>query len=191
MTDTVYLLGKLRAEAAIPVLLKLIVSYGMLHGPDGDSHEMLALFRIGPPVIPHLVREIEEAYERSSHSNPFVGYGFTFEMGNDNDGDEVKVRGKTNQKRGDKRIAYRIQRRAVRILGELGDPQVLPVLENLLKEMKGSLPVVVDDALFIRSEQLQLIDALEGAIKTIRNDPEQPNEPGIPQVKQIHYRWQE
>jgi len=113
--DIVELLGRLKAEGAIPLLITLMGQKD-IGGPwEMFSPEMRALVQIGPPAVPYLISSIENA-EVTARAREFADDPiFT---------DEVKQRIR-------KTFVFQIQSRASIVLGEIGDARALPILRKL------------------------------------------------------------
>ncbi|MEN3331489.1 MAG: hypothetical protein V7641_854 [Blastocatellia bacterium] len=113
-SDICELLGRLRAEAAIPVLMKMMETEDSIGSEERMNPAMKALVRIGPVIFPRIIEAIETAESRAAATK----FGF------DHTPSEFFIRAET----------VKIQARAAMILGAMGDTRALPILEELLNK---------------------------------------------------------
>jgi HEAT repeat protein len=132
--DACELLGKLKAEEAIPILIERMQTREEHSAAIRLSDEMLALINIGTVAVPSLIEAIETAeLKANSNYRPYTTISLETE--------EVRTReikDKTN----------RTQIRAIRTLGEIGDERALPILERLLEDKDNqSLKIFLEYAI--------------------------------------------
>lgn len=156
MSDIVYLLGELKAEQAIPVLVELLHKQITVRA---SGAEVDALLRIGDAAVPQLINYLEEARIRGLGFETVV-YGWSVVVKSD-DGETDKYN--DSEQRGDnQKILARTtlenrrinvtRRKILWILGEIGDKRAIPVLEGLSN--------TIDDK--------SLIVTIQGTISKIR-----------------------
>jgi HEAT repeat protein len=105
--DVCGLLGRLRAEAAIPLLIRIMEERWENDLMDKWSPERQALVEIGAPPVPAIIESTitaDATHDRLKHRDPNQVPGFT------------------------------IQLRAAKVLERIGDARALPVLESLLAD---------------------------------------------------------
>lgn len=121
-SDIVNLLGDLRAEKAVPILVE-IVNKNLL---GMDKSEIYALRCIGKTAIPELIKDLDESYIRSRGCGMDF-YKWTTEYLDaeveDKDFDEDKLT--TEQ-------INSVRQKVIGILAMIPDPRSLPALESLL-----------------------------------------------------------
>ena len=139
--DVVYLMGELRAEEAIPILIKIMERRDMYSEPDGYGFELEALHKIGSSAVPYLMAAIREARVTAKEQNDMLigcvmhlgesgvtlrreeeSQRITYEETDEEDEEEINAR------------FYKIQKRAVTVLGSIGDESALPFLRKLAQE---------------------------------------------------------
>ena len=117
-SDVCELLGRIRAEEAIPALIDAMISVESFNAWETMSPQMQALIAIGAPGVPKLIDAIETAGLRAGAINFGDDPIFT---------EEARRRLARIQ-------IFRTQARSCMVLGEIGDATALPVLEKLLAE---------------------------------------------------------
>lgn len=167
MSDVISLLGDLKAAEGVPILIHIMEN--METGvSEGWGIEMEALFKIGSPAVPNLIRSIENANRTASTAifqRP-ITLGFSFMIGaeddEENSKDDEEAKGPDDEMALDpdekaeiERKALRIKNKAIRVLGEIGDKNALPYLESLTKTI----------------DNLPLVPSVLAAIREIRNEP--------------------
>jgi HEAT repeat protein len=151
--DIIYLLGELKSEEALPVLIDWMwhapyeVTVFSGSGKPRWNDAMKALVRMGGVAVPSLIETLERA-ESIANSVEYNNVPLP----------DGAVRTIQDQAEENKR---RIQTRAVLVLGEIGDERALPALERMLE--KGS------DRLEIRE------DYVRDAIEKIRGKAKEPS----------------
>jgi hypothetical protein len=113
--DGIDLLGSLRAEAAVPVLIQLMFEELEIAGRKHDYPEMDAIRKIGPPAIPGLIKTIETA-DQTAKSIEITGQRWS-----------LKQRQQIRES-----VRHVIQERTVVLLGRMRDARVLPFLDELM-----------------------------------------------------------
>lgn len=127
-SDSCELLGRLRAEEAIPILIEAMEDEDSIDSWESMNSAMLALVEIGSAAVPEIIRSIETANERAA-ATPFPEGEHPSDF-------FVKTETAKNQAR------------AAMVLGEIGDVQALPVLEELRRSTdNGFLRPYVDRAI--------------------------------------------
>ncbi len=111
--DVMEILGRLQAQAAVPLLIRIMEEREIDNLWEKMRSEMYALVAIGSPAVPRLIELIKEA-KVAAKRNP---HGIS---------------------------AYRLQVRAAKVLGLIGDARALPVLKELLRRGKD---VIVSQAI--------------------------------------------
>lgn len=134
--DTAELLGQLHAVDAVPILIELMRRQVAADWPRGLDRVMRSLAQIGPPAVPALMQEIENAPSKA-HSVVLRDENSSSESG---DRDE-----ENNQWDVSREVAI-IRIRAVLVLGEIGDERALPAIERLLHPTSGPIPLEVESA---------------------------------------------
>jgi hypothetical protein len=104
------LAGLLRVEEAVPLLVRMIEDGEPLSLWEKTGPEMTALAQIGPGAVPAVIESIENA-EATAQRNHDSGCETCPD-------------------------AFRIQIRGAKVLGDIGDPVALPLLERLMQETK-------------------------------------------------------
>jgi hypothetical protein len=145
--DVIELLGVLRAEAAVPVLVEILETEGggiNFSSAQNMRPEMIALVKIGPPAVPALIQSIQDANRRVAHA---VSYPTRlilsptpepsefheseceeFEEETDAEDDGRALDGPLDV------MAMRLIARAAMVLGAIGDTSALPALQAMLTE---------------------------------------------------------
>lgn len=141
MADVVHLLGELRAQPAVPILIEILnkrSGSGGLGAPEND-----ALCRIGEAAVPALIKDLDESTIRAYGFGP-VQYGYlvvaeaAHNAASETDGLDHQSEDDENLDReGEDRQIDLIRERVVWVLGEIGDPRSLPALQNLAKSTKN------------------------------------------------------
>jgi HEAT repeat protein len=121
--DIIELLGRLKAVQAIPSLIAAMRGEQSAGASEQMSMAMRSLVEIGRPSVPPLLKLLEDA-ETVASSAPNVA--------------------NTKVTQAEKRIStrlevLRIRARAAMVLGEIGDPRALPVLEGLLSSSQDQI----------------------------------------------------
>jgi HEAT repeat protein len=156
MSDAIELLGRLKAEKAVPVLVRIMTGRNIFMGWGGP--EMVALCRIGPASVPYLIALVEDARSWASQEwdlavcmltrdpqlarqaiplPPVGDNGQEDAQDKDDEGYEDAIVRRTN--------AIRV--RAVEVLGKIGDRRALPVLNGLLQEVGPGVAHAARDAI--------------------------------------------
>jgi len=137
--DAAELLGQLHAVEAVPILIAVLHRQVEASFPRGLNRVMRSLVQMGPPAVPALLEEIENA---SSTAPSLV---FRDEDAPSESGDKPRLHEKNNQWDGSREVAI-IRIRAAMILGEIGDGRALPVLERLFHRTSESVPQDIESA---------------------------------------------
>lgn len=160
--DLVQLLGSLRAEKAIPLLIEILETERPLHAWESVYPEMEALSQIGVAAVPTLLEVIENANERAEiadwypsgsiiESNTAVGdYDKNGELQLDEEREEG-LDAELPEQRTEGELSFeamRIIKRAAKVLGAIGDARALPSLERVLhSDHTGFVKPVVEQAI--------------------------------------------
>ncbi len=132
MQDAICLLGELKAEEGVPVLIRIME--GQAQNSRGTGYEMIALRRIGSAAVPYLIKAIEESHARASEVD-WVIFGYAIELG---EAEDESFPDQENQDTDEddeaeiKEIAAIIRKKSLRVLGAIGDLRAIPFLEKLL-----------------------------------------------------------
>jgi HEAT repeat protein len=155
MTDVVHLLGELKAEQVVPLLMEMVNRNweSTLFGLEFDTPETKALARIGAAAVPPLIENLNEATIRAYGFEPLArGWRVVVAQEDDDEPDPDEKLFHQNQ-------IGNVRLRVAFILGDIGDARALPYLEKLLAEIKSSpgspvfqgapssLPLVIDEAI--------------------------------------------
>lgn len=149
MTDVVYLLGELKAESAIPILIEIANRHWEV-GPAGydlTPPETKALCRIGKAAVPQLIRSLDETSIRAHGFEP-VTFGWWLP---DEPEDEEDTGEDIERKRSEESKIGLVRHRIISVLAEIGDVRAVPALRSLQKAIEGhtgkdSLVYGIDDS---------------------------------------------
>jgi len=141
MSDVISLLGELRSPEGVPVLI-----YIMENQSTGSSEpagiELDALAKIGSPAIKNLIRSTENAQDtaRIAFFRRPVTFGFVISFDPDDEVDDEETANQVRELELDseekaeiERMALKTKQKSVKALGQIGNQQALPFLENLIK----------------------------------------------------------
>jgi PBS lyase HEAT-like repeat len=133
MTHVVHVLGELKAEQAIPLLMEMVNRHweGSYLGLEFDTPETAALERIGVVSVPLLIENLNEATIRAYGFEPLV-HGWRVVV--DEDDDEADPEEELDRQTHIGNVRLRV----ALVLGDIGDTRALPYLEELLAEIKSS-----------------------------------------------------
>lgn len=133
MTDVVRLLGDLKGEQAIPLLMEMVNrNWECTHlGVQFCTPETAALERIGAASVPHLVRNLNEATIRAYGFEPLV-HGWRVAVDDEADDDEPDP----DEERDRQCHVGNVRFRVAVVLGDIGDTRAAPYLEELLAVIK-------------------------------------------------------
>lgn len=121
-SDVCQILGKIRCEEAISLLIDLMGSYDTSGSSEQTGPEMYALIDIGQPAVPRLIETIETA-EQKIAATINVGPMFT----------EIE------KQRMIAHDVFHLQTRAAMVLGGIGDDAALPALMKLQATTKNQI----------------------------------------------------
>lgn len=139
--DTIFLLGRLKAEKAAPFLIKLMENRAMLHG-YGYTNEMIALESIGAAAIPYLIKAITEAEDRvRSWSLEAIDFQYNLNLVKPDSAKKslIELADDDHQAQSEEeiqRMTYFIQYRALNVLRMMKAHQAIPDLKKMIKETK-------------------------------------------------------
>jgi hypothetical protein len=136
MTDVVYLLGELKAEQAISLLMAMVNRHWESNhlGLEFRTPEAAALLRIGAAAGPLLVKNLDEATIRGFGFEPLV-YGWRVVVEEEQeDYDEQDPDDELDRQTHIGNVRLRV----AMILGDIGDTRALPHLGKLLAEIESS-----------------------------------------------------
>lgn len=191
MTDVVHILGELRAEQALPLLMEMVNRHweSTYLGLEFDTPETVALGRIGAASVPKLVQNLDEATIRAHGFEPLVyGWQVAVEEEDQEDDDGVDPDEEIDRQTHIGNVRLRV----AAVLGEIGDTRALPYLEKLLEEIKsstgspvfgtaGSLSGTVDSAIArIKKTGPWSVDRDVTTPERIRSVPISANDSGPP-----------
>ncbi|HEV8483807.1 MAG TPA: hypothetical protein VGV87_09685 [Blastocatellia bacterium] len=137
--DVIALLGELRAAKSAPLLVEIMENRIMDNLFEKMRPEMTALANIGAAAVPYLISSIETAKQKA------LSVQFP-----DPRTDEERTRYVMTQ-------TARTQLRAAMVLGEIGDPRGLPVLQRLL-EPTSDLNLVRPETVVVKHAIKQIQD---------------------------------
>jgi HEAT repeat protein len=144
--DIIQLLGSLRAEKAIPLLIEIMESDRPMHAWESTYPEMEALCQIGAAAVPSLIEAIESANQRAEDAD-WYPTGYIIETHSANTEDDLAAEcsdpdepdeavdaelSEEPTEAGFSWEAKRIIARTAKVLGEIGDPRARPILERVL-----------------------------------------------------------
>lgn len=141
--DVVYLLGELRAEEAIGILIRILEGRNMYVVPDTYGCESESLQKIGYPAVPCLIAAIRGARSTAEkHSDIHLGCVMDFgEIDSPQNNETVRLPiawfEEGDEQETEEEVNFRVRRiqcRSLRILGAIRDPTALPFLTQLLAE---------------------------------------------------------
>ena len=162
ISDIVELLGRLRAEAAVPNLIRIMQSRDLYAGTDGFGKEMVALTRIGEPAVPYLIAALKDAKETARRRED-VNLSFVVDE-EETDEEEVGEIINWDQSEEDaEEIAIRLHKillRAVMALGEIGDSKGLSFLEGFLKETDNESVIAEIKAILLKRSEKRIRNAI-------------------------------
>jgi HEAT repeat protein len=171
ISDAIFLLGELGAVEAVPVLIHIMENGEMYTSSQPRGIEMDALCRIGAPAVPFLIKSIENAKISAAEAEP-VYFGFSIEIDSEGkaDGEASDQQGQSalddpDFEQGIEQIALSIKRKALDVLGEIGDKEALPFLENLTQKEGNK----------------SLVYGILATIKRIKSEPSTLTGPQSPQ----------
>lgn len=153
ITDAIYLLGKLRAVEAIPVLIRIMEGRSIFQDPDGWGDEMIALSRIGSPAVPYLMATIQNA-KATAERQEDIHLGWEIQHAQPDcdlsqEGNEAMSDEDIEEEQDEVRIRFRkIQERSIMVLSEIGDHIAWSYLRRLMLETRDqALFTVIAEAL--------------------------------------------
>lgn len=149
IADVISLLGELRAEGAIPSLIRIMEGRDMYSEPDGYAIEAQALLQIGAPAVPFLIKALDEAKTTAIKGEDiYLGCVIHCDSITNLRDDEDNLTIRSEQHSGEEdddddyddinTRFYKIQRRAIRVLGDIGDPKALPFLRSLVEDTRDA-----------------------------------------------------
>lgn len=138
MTDIVQLLGELRAEQAIPILIEIMNKHYGIGGLGGS--EKYALCHIGEAAVPDLIKDLEESNIRAyGFDRVIYGYSLVVEPAEDEASDTDEEENEDLSETYERRQIGVIRQRVVWVLGEIGSARSLPALHKLLDAIPAFL----------------------------------------------------
>ena len=166
ISDAISLLGELKAVEGVPILIRIMENRDTgVSEPTGV--ELEALRKIGLPAVPSLIKSIEDAHVNAARLQPPIIFGYVISFGSEDDLDNTEDEDWEDERDGQPMLdpetkreietkTFRIKRKAIRVLGEIGDKSVLPFLQSLAKTESN--------------QTLTLLPSVLGAIRDIRNE---------------------
>jgi hypothetical protein len=131
--DACQLIGRLRLVEAVPALIYLMEAHRFGGNLNAMSYPMLALIDIGSAAIPALIQSMVSAEAK--------GAGIDFADSSSEEQNEIHRRG----------FVAIIRARVALILGRIGDPAALPVLETTLADIHTSQCQCAEEQLIIQA----------------------------------------
>jgi len=178
MSDIVDLLGQLRAESSIPILITIANrhwTYGVSTGPEIRSPETEALIRISRVAVPSLIKNLDETSIRSNGFEPIV-YGWRIPIDSEEDDEDDHDTEESNRYR-----IFLIRLRTLLILGDIGDSDAVEPLQRFLENVKQH-PRQISSTDSIDTHT-SLINTIEVAISKIQKTGRfRPRDPGAPKL---------
>lgn len=135
--DAAGLLGHLHAVNAVPILIGVLHRQVEISFPRGLNRVMRSLVKIGPPAVPALIEQIENAVTNA----PLLL--LRDETASNEFGHRSSVDAQGNQSTEGREVAI-IRIRAALILGEIGDERALPILKGLVDGTCKSAPMEIE-----------------------------------------------
>lgn len=190
MTDVVYLLGELKAEPAISILVEIANRHWEV-GPAGydlTTPETKALCRIGEAAVPQLIQNLDERSIRAHGFEPIV-YGWR--LPDEPDDEEEDEDEDVERNRSEESKIGLVRQRIISVLADIGDVRAVPVLRSLQKEIeehagKDSLVYGIEG-----SVNRSIEDAVNRIQKTGRYSPANTDKQGPILVHKSEIRKQE
>ncbi len=143
ISDSISLLGELRAIEGVPILVRIMENRETGISEPADI-ELEALRRIGSPAISSLIESIENAHISAARFQRPILFGYVISLGSEDELettddeqlsyqrlDETALDSETKWEI--ERKTFRIKQKAIKVLGEIGDTEALPFLESLTK----------------------------------------------------------
>jgi HEAT repeat protein len=161
--DIIELLGDLRSEKAVPVLIEIMVSQRSMNNPSTNPMytEMEALCRIGNVAVPQLIEVLENANQRAEDASDYSpGFIIETDMPTHSDlSSQVSLqhaKAELEEEEDNTDISFEangIRSRAAKVLGEIGDARALPALESALNssDIRLARGVIADAIDMIKS----------------------------------------
>jgi hypothetical protein len=116
--DAVEMLGLLKADEAVPLLIEFMEKEESYNLMEKMNTAMDALVKIGQPSVPKLIQEIKTAHLKAANG---LVRDSQYKMKEAEDRESILIE------------TAKIQIRAAMVLGEIGELQALTVLEELLE----------------------------------------------------------
>jgi HEAT repeat protein len=173
--DVIYLLGELKAEESIPILIEILKSEASWGQSNTYTNELKALQSIGIPTIPHLIKEIKEADAgvliiKKVFTNYIIECKFSGQM-KEEYFEREKNLADLNKEDSKEDINYRrqiIQMKSLWVLEKIGLPQILPPVKELLKTtedkfLKAHLEHIIH---ILQNKKEPLLDGIQLKIVT-------------------------
>ena len=147
--DIIELLGNARSEAAVPVLIEIMVSERSMNNASTNPMypEMEALCRIGNVAVPKLIEVLENAKQRAANNSAYPSFMVEIDMPKlpepvaepEDKDDSADITFEANI----------IIRRASKVLGSIKDARAVPALERALNSIdieyaRGAIEDAID-----------------------------------------------
>lgn len=132
MADIVSLLGELRAEQAVPILIEIMNRYHVTETLGGP--EVYALIQIGDAAVPLLINDLDESNIRNYNLSRVL-YGFSLVVPSEHTTNPNRLPRRRNVHSGGSAtnvLIASIQGRVAWILGNIGDQRSIAPLQELL-----------------------------------------------------------
>jgi hypothetical protein len=151
--DIITLLGELKSEEALPILLRLMwrdLEVEMISKRPRWNNAMKALVNMGGIAVPTLIETLERA-ESLANSIEYNDVQFS-------DGTGLTIQDQVEKNK------RRIQTRAILVLGEIGDERALTALERMLQ---GDGDLLENQRVYVREAIEKLRDKIKRSAKSV------------------------
>lgn len=168
ISDAISLLGELKAAEGVPILIR-IMERNVMISSQPTGLELEALAKIGAPAVSSLIGSIENANVTAAAAidQKWLTFGCIISCDSEDleDTEDEELREQETQNASDvedsweiKNTAMSIKRKALRVLGDIGDRSALPFLETLANSESTERSTSVHSSILM-------------AIRKIQNDP--------------------
>jgi HEAT repeat protein len=151
--DIITLLGELKSEEALPILLRLMwrdLEVEMISKRPRWNNAMKALVTMGGVAVPTLIETLESAKS--------VANSVEYKDVQLSDGTGLTIQDQVEKNK------RRIQTRAILVLGEIGDERALTTLERMLQ---GDSDLLENQKVYLREAIEKLRDNIKRSVKSV------------------------